>query len=381
MQPIFPPEHQKNEIRALLICARTHIDTTQTSVLRQLLSGALNWAWLLEYGKQHELLPLLYWNLNSTCPDLVPAMILGRLQLNFQNTAQHNRGRIAALLKALETLERHGIQAIPMKGPILAMSIYSSPGLRIFGDLDVFISEENIGKSLTVMGELGYIRKPGGRYQRSVIHPEHQTTFELHYGFTAQKGYALQYERFRKRLVPMTIQEQTIHIFDPVDTLLHLCMHGSKHLWHPIKWLSDIDGMLRTYEPLDWQYVLQQAAEMKVQRSLLLGLGLAHDLLETPVPAQILDKLATIPPLKRTCDQLRTAALFPKLIPPIESSAHTSLMDSVVDRQIRPIHSLLKHTVPVDVQRAYTRFQRRLRALRYPRALLRRKIAKLLFRS
>ncbi len=76
---------------------------------------------------------------------------------------------------------------------------------------------------------------------------------------------------------------------DLVDLLIVLCIHGCKHKWDTLKWIVDIAELLRGQPQLDWASLQTRADEMGAVVMLEIGVVLAHDLLEAPVPAEILE--------------------------------------------------------------------------------------------
>ena len=79
----------------------------------------------------------------------------------------------------------------------------------------------------------------------------------------------------------------------PAETLVALlCLHGAKDTWHKLIWLCDVDRLIRVSPSLDWEEVRAFAEESRCRRAVGLGLLLAHRLLETPLPAPVLARLA-----------------------------------------------------------------------------------------
>jgi hypothetical protein len=76
---------------------------------------------------------------------------------------------------------------------------------------------------------------------------------------------------------------------DPIDQLIVLCVHGCKHIWDTLKWLVDVAELLHCHPELDWVSVQTRADEMGAGIMVEIGLVLAHDLLEAPIPEEILD--------------------------------------------------------------------------------------------
>jgi hypothetical protein len=57
-----------------------------------------------------------------------------------------------------ETLDRDGIRALPLKGPLLAERLYGDPGLRPSEDIDVLVPVADLERAGRSLGELGYLR-------------------------------------------------------------------------------------------------------------------------------------------------------------------------------------------------------------------------------
>jgi hypothetical protein len=92
------------------------------------------------------------------------------------------------------------------------------------------------------------------------------------------------------RLMTVEIGGQQLRTFSIEDTLVMLCVHGAKHFWERLGWVLDI-AKLATAQRVDWTLASQIAAKMESTRVFLLGLYLAHDLFEAPLPGQLLEEI------------------------------------------------------------------------------------------
>jgi hypothetical protein len=75
------------------------------------------------------------------------------------------------------------------------------------------------------------------------------------------------------------------------DLLLVLCLHGFTHLWERLGWICDVASLIDRRKDIDWELVLQNAAALGCRRILSLGLFLAKELLEAPVPEGVWERL------------------------------------------------------------------------------------------
>ena len=79
------------------------------------------------------------------------------------------------------------------------------------------------------------------------------------------------------------------------DLLLFLCIHGCKfrHTWDKLIWVCDIAALSQAHANINWDQLLQRAEKLDVERMLLLGLSLAHHLLDMALPESIARRLQT----------------------------------------------------------------------------------------
>jgi hypothetical protein len=92
------------------------------------------------------------------------------------------------------------------------------------------------------------------------------------------------FEYLWSRLEAVHVAGQSIPSLGTEDLLLYLCIHGSKDCWRSLKWICDVSEFVNSHTDLPWSSVLEQAKILGCERSLLLGLSLAQDILSLPLP-------------------------------------------------------------------------------------------------
>jgi len=143
--------HDSPEAELLLCCARTSVDSHQIELIKSLVQKPLNWYSLLSLATRHGVVTLLYWNLNSVCPELVPAPELHKLREYFRVNSLRNKFLEKELVKLLHLFQTHEIPAIPFKGPVLASIAYGNLSLRSFADLDILVQKRDLGRAYQVL--------------------------------------------------------------------------------------------------------------------------------------------------------------------------------------------------------------------------------------
>ncbi len=309
------PSHKKysgaldirDEFRLLLLCARTRVGPQQRELIRSLALKQLDWHFILAKAHPHALIPLLYRNLSELCPDRVPPAVLQQLESDYKVISERNRANTAELIKVLRSMESAGIRAIPYKGPALAALAHGDITLRKFWDLDIVIRPRDIIAAKALLISHGYQWHPfphpypgqvTGRNEArnfrlfneyDFVHPDTNAMIDLHWCIAPRRfPFDVDLDDLWEHLVPVRLLDEEIWTFPPEVLLLLLCVHGSKDLWwRRIGWTCDVAELLASNPDLDWSYCLELATHTGARRMLLLGLALAHELLQAPLPEQV----------------------------------------------------------------------------------------------
>ncbi len=285
--------------KLLLNCARTHLSLSNIRDIKVLLNQITDWPTLIQLARRHGVLPLLYQNLKLTSAKDIDDQVLEQLQSFSQKTALQNTIFTRDLLNILTLLNRNDIQALPFKGPTLAVSAYKNLSLRSFCDLDILIPNKDCLKAIDVLVTQGHYqpirewhflnKKWEDTYLKS--YREFSLTngivsIDLHQYLTVE-GYLsseFSFEYLWNNHETIDIASQSIPNFGQIDLLLYLCVHASKECWRKLKWICDISEFVQVNPDLDWHRLFDRAQTLHCERRVLTGLLLAHYLLELPLP-------------------------------------------------------------------------------------------------
>ena len=287
------------EFRLLLSCCRLETGDAVTTEIRSLLDADLDWNRLIEWAVWHQVSPLLHRTLDRVAPEKVPPAIAHALRVNYQGWVEYTDKLWSELRRVLDGLAQGGVSAIPFKGPVLARSIYGEMALRPFSDLDFLLRPDDVDRALTILETLSY-RLPSTlspsreRYFRRfhnqylISRGDAKVLIEPHWALT-QHIFAVHpdQEALWERAVSIDIDGYRVRRFAPRDELLVLCIHGFTEQWRRLKWICDIAEFVRANRTIDWDALLREASAVGCARILVLGLVLAHDLLDAPVPDRV----------------------------------------------------------------------------------------------
>ena len=291
------------EIELLLCCARTQPSPEIGQQIQTLAQQSLDWSYLLQTAARHSVLPLLYQNLKTLCPEAVPKPVLSELRNFFHTNAAHNLFLTQELLKILKLFQDNDIPAIPFKGPVLAVSVYGNLALRQFGDLDIWVREEDFLRVIIDItakkyetpfrqgwiGQLPLYKLININYnvhECAVVHVDNRVNIDVHKSLTRKSFFLFQldFEYLWQRIELVDILGTEVSSLQPEDLLLVLCVHGSKHGWEKLGWICDVAEFVLVHQEMEWTPIIEQAKKLGCERMLLMGLTLANNLLDTPLP-------------------------------------------------------------------------------------------------
>lgn len=307
------------EVALLLSCARTKVTPEVAARIRATVQNNLDWMALIRLGLRHNVMPLLYRNLQEICPDAVPAGILAPLQARYESQARDTQRLAEELVRILPALEAAGVLAVPWKGPALAQKLYGNPFLRESGDLDIMVEGPDVAKAQEVIRHFGYefsylpnLAKLADDVQNRrelLFHRSDGAVLELQWRFASRLACVKDDpERFLQRFETVSVAGAPVRSL-PLETyLLILPIHATKHKWGQLKLICDIAEILNHTE-LDWQYVVREAHDLGLRRMIEIGVVLAETLLDAIVPGELARGLR----IKRTTRALASevcASLF-----------------------------------------------------------------------
>lgn len=252
---------------------------------------------LFELSRGHGVLPLLYSRLveSGAC---VPAKYMAQLYDEYCTNVAQNLAAVAELGNVLELFGKSEIPALPFKGVALANLAYGKLGLRPAGDLDVLIYRRDLDRATQAALSCGYeLRTPiqangepseFGKYEYHFQRASDGMTLELRWRLTQWHFHSdLAMDWLWPRRQRSTLLGTNVPSFSPEDTLLLLCLHGSKHRWSRLIWVCDVAQLLQSHPNSNWNQAIRNARRLGLSRTLALGVLVSQRVAKAPVPERI----------------------------------------------------------------------------------------------
>jgi hypothetical protein len=201
---------------------------------------------------------LLWWHIRNSSlsnseagAELQQAYLLHTLE-----AAVHER----EVQQATDFLRSRNLEPILAKGCAVAR-LYPEPGLRPFGDFDLYVRPEDHARAVAILAG------PGAP----------QLSLDMHAGFKELDDRSFDELYARSQLVALA--GVNVRMPGPEDHLRLLSLHTLRHgAWRPI-WLCDIAVVFEHAAPaFDWEYFL--SGDVRRTDWVVCALGLAHELLD-----------------------------------------------------------------------------------------------------
>jgi hypothetical protein len=202
----------------------------------------------------------------------------------------------ASLARLHDALAIASVPYVSLKGPALAVMAFPSLGLRTFRDLDLLVRPRDWRATASLLAGLGYI--PGFPSQLLELaaaghapppdvpfwSPDRDLELDLHVA-SSRPWLDLPIDPSDPALLTtVRVGGRDVPTLNPTRTLVYLAVHGAKHGWERLAWLTDIAFLLDAHPEARWDDAITWASETGTSRLLNLGVGLARALLAAPIP-------------------------------------------------------------------------------------------------
>lgn len=255
-------------------------------------------AMLMSLATNHHVVPHLYRALQAAAEagTPIPEAWLGHLRACCRTITAYNLQALGLLHHLQQMLGKSGIALLPIKGPALALQAYGDVAARQFEDLDLVVRQENL------LAAVGILEQEGFALRELAATVDRRQYLKTHQNWSLQKrGYA-----------PLDLKSVVIsHTFSrpgdvalleadrlslslghgrelqapgPESMLLAVCLDGANELWVKLSSVADVGMLLTRFRERNWPDFLERCARRGYKRPVLVGAGLARNLLGISVP-------------------------------------------------------------------------------------------------
>lgn len=231
------------------------LDEARWDDLVLLCSKVEDWESFGRYCESHGIGPLVS-SAFSSIPGIPPIP-----KKIFEDITDRSLARCTVLIHRLRQILREfksqNIDALVLKGPVFAETIYPNPVLRPFEDLDLLIMRKDMGRAVGVLQKIGFSEMGSKQEKRFIDSGFHRkflakdgTPVELHWEFLPPDFRAFPAGAAWEKTRNYTLYGTEVRTLSKYDEFIYACIHMAKHVSSgtPTKviWMSDLEYLLPT---------------------------------------------------------------------------------------------------------------------------------------
>jgi hypothetical protein len=258
---------------------------------------------LLEEAVRHRVVGLV-----SRVLPAIPRMdadIHATLERYAISQAAHQLRVLDDLREFARTMDDAGIVWLTFKGPVAAQLLYAPPTARGYQDLDLLVPRSQFRRAIETLEASGAEVLDRnwtliGRERRGQLHVRLRlgTIADAHWHLLNRQSvratFHVPMERVLARARMVDVAGITVPTLDPVDTLVHLCLHAALGGGDRLAWLADVERAIVIEHP-PWDEVTDRAREWRSGAATAAILRRTRDVLGAPVPESVLRRLDPSP--------------------------------------------------------------------------------------
>lgn len=236
--------------------------------------------------------------------EAVPPQVRPHLVAAFRRTERQELALRWEIDRLAHELRDAGPRIILLKGAAYGMAGLPVSQGRIFSDIDILVPKEHLGAVEDELRIHGWQRGDYDDYDEQyyrrwmheippLCHVDRGTTIDVHHAILPETSrIKVQTALLHDAIRPLK-EHSNLYVLQPVDMLLH----SATHLFHEgelekgLRDLFDLDSLLRDFSAQAgfWEALVPRAAALGLMRPLFYALRYTTAMLDTPVPARIME--------------------------------------------------------------------------------------------
>jgi hypothetical protein len=279
----------------LLAIARRFAGSESAEGLRFHAGRISDWSAAMDLARAHGMEPLAAWYLNTDCAGMFASDFYDRMRTTLQRNTANFVLLSTDLIKVLRILQARSIPVVPLKGPVLAVTLFNEIPWRESCDLDLLVRRVDVGRAKEVLMEAGYqldsqLRSDEEnatfhwRSQLVLFRDDASPALDIHWELLPSLFPCARYfDSVWERLKNDTFHDENILTLSVEDQLFFLCAHAARHSWHSLRLAVDVARLIYMHPDLDWDSVIR-AGRNSDGMVLALGLWIVNRLLDVKLP-------------------------------------------------------------------------------------------------
>jgi Uncharacterised nucleotidyltransferase len=253
------------------------------------LPGDTDWRALVTLAEVHGVLPLVHGALVENGAK-IPEFFLNAVR----DSQAFTEILAAELERLLASFAQHRIEVIPLKGPVLAETLYGDATARPCTDLDLLVRTSDFIRAEQLLMDAGWIASaPADEYHRSFVRDS--ILMELHFGVASPRAFPFDLNATWSGARNGAFRGQPLKLMSETDHALYLLLHGLKHGYGKLLWILDSARALETVGECSPREFVERARAQGLQQVLCISCAMVFEVLPKSLPEGLAAVLAESP--------------------------------------------------------------------------------------
>ena len=251
-EQVFAPE-----FALAVACCRWPPSEDRNAAIRAAAASVRDWNSFLRLVTRHRMVRLVHEALRAAGIELQPTAA-GELAARVQRSVRRNLFLGVETVRLQGVFETAGIPLIVLKGTALAQLAYGSSTMKQTRDVDLLVPPDQAEVALQILEREGYLLQAPAQHLRQsqrhtlvrfgreveLRHRRNKVQVELQWHAT-DNPLLLRGVDAHSPAQSVALPGGNVRTLAMDDLFAYLCVHGARHAWSRLKWLADVNALLK----------------------------------------------------------------------------------------------------------------------------------------
>lgn len=214
----------------------------------------VDWELFLDLARHHRIYPLVYSKLNMLNEKLIPLYVSRTLYREYKENTFKMLSLSGEMERVSNLFTENNIRLLHLKGPAIADAIYGDISLRTSKDIDILIPKNDLKKAEDLLLNCGYEKEESSNksnkrkwwsHHVSYYHSQKKIEIEIHWRLYRPPANEPSFDDMWDRKRISTLTSFPVYFLGKEDLFFYLVTHGANHGWFRLRWLADMDQIIR----------------------------------------------------------------------------------------------------------------------------------------
>jgi len=291
------------EFRLAAACCRWPPSPARDAAVRSAAAAVTDWDRFAQLAIARHRVAVLVRDALLSAGVIVPLPIAENLTRRAQRIARRNMGLATETVRLQRAFDAAGIAAVALKGVAVGQLAYGSFAAKHTKDIDFLVPPERAEEAMQLLKRENYrLKYPAAdlstsqrraiiRYNRQFgfVHRSDRLLVEPHWYAAANPLLLQGIDAYSATQNVVLSEGNSVRTLATEDLFAYLCVHGARHAWSRLKWLADLNALIRT-NGADPERLYRHAHSRGAGICAGLALLLCHRLFDLSLPTDLISE-------------------------------------------------------------------------------------------